>query len=138
MALAGPAANFLILLLAALLIRVGLSAHVFAAPEAISFSHLVEPAAPGLYLFLAGMLSIFFSLNLLLCVFNLLPLPPLDGSAALLAVAPSAWAGTLAAIRRHPTVNLIGLYIAWQLIGPLFRPIQIFAVQLLYPGAQYF
>ena len=34
-------------------------------------------------IFVASFLGIAFSLNLLLCTFNLLPLPPLDGSAVL-------------------------------------------------------
>lgn len=138
MALAGPAANFLILLAAGLLIRMGIAGQVFAAPDFISFSHVTDPAAPGIWLFCAGMLGIFFSLNLLLCVFNLLPLPPLDGSAVLMLLLPPAWGEKLLEIRRHPTVNLIGLYASWQLIGFIFRPIQIFAVQMLYPGSHYY
>ncbi len=138
MALAGPAANLLLLLAAALLIRLGLAAQVFTAPDAISFSHLVDPAAPGLYLFFAGMLGIFFSLNLLLCVFNLLPLPPLDGSALFMLFLPSAWADKVQALRRHPGLNFLGLYLSWQLIAVIFRPVHLWAVNLLYPGSHYY
>lgn len=43
---------------------------------------------------LGTVLSVFFSLNLLLAVFNLLPLPPLDGSGALpLFMSPEAAEG---------------------------------------------
>ena len=84
------------------------------------------------------MLSIFFSLNLLLCVFNLLPLPPLDGSAIFMLLTPPAWTDKVMALRRHPSFNLFGLLIAWQLIGVIYRPIQMFAVKLLYPGSDYY
>jgi len=137
MALAGPAANLLLLLLAALLIRLGLAGHVFATPDIINFSHVTDPAAPGIWLFLAGMLSIFFSLNLLLLIFNLLPLPPLDGSGIFMLLSPAAWVKTIMEVRRHPAFNYIGLFVAWQLIGSIYRPIQLFAVNLLYPGSYY-
>lgn len=138
MALAGPASNLLLVLAAALLIRAGLAASVFAAPEFVNFSHIVDPAAPGLYLFFAGMLSIFFSLNLLLCVFNLLPLPPLDGSAIFMLLTPAAWSEKILELRRHPGLNFLGLYLAWQLIAVIFRPVQLWAVNLLYSGGHYY
>ena len=137
MALAGPAANLALFLVAALLIRAGLAAHFFAAPDWINFSHVTDPAAPGLWLFAAAMLSIFFSLNLLLLVFNLIPLPPLDGSGIFMLVCPAAWVNTLMNIRRHPGFNYIGLFVAWQVIGWIYRPIQLFAVNMLYPGSYY-
>ncbi len=134
---ASAAANLALFLVAALLIRAGLAAHFFAAPDWINFSHVTDPAAPGLWLFAAAMLSIFFSLNLLLLVFNLIPLPPLDGSGIFMLVCPAAWVNTLMNIRRHPGFNYIGIFVAWQVIGWIYRPIQLFAVNMLYPGSYY-
>jgi len=73
MALAGPAANFSLMIVAALAIRIGRSQHLLA------FDPLT--GKPGI-VFLT--LFIVFSLNLLLGTFNLLPVPPLDGSTGIM------------------------------------------------------
>jgi len=73
MALAGPAANFTLMIVAALAIRIGRSQHLLA------FDPLT--GKPGI-VFLT--LFIVFSLNLLLGTFNLLPVPPLDGSTGIM------------------------------------------------------
>ena len=73
MALAGPAANFTLMIVAALAIRIGRSQHLLA------FDPLT--GKPGI-VFLT--LFVVFSLNLLLGTFNLLPVPPLDGSTGIM------------------------------------------------------
>jgi hypothetical protein len=47
MAIAGPAANFLLVALSIVVIRVGIAVRFFSAPQQISFSHMVAPGAPG-------------------------------------------------------------------------------------------
>jgi len=73
MAMAGPAANFTLMLLAALALRIGRFYQFLS----------VDPATgkPGIALL---MLFILFSLNLLLGTFNLIPVPPLDGSTGIM------------------------------------------------------
>lgn len=73
MALAGPAANFTLMIIAALAIRIGRS-YQFFTPDPVTGN-------PGLVF---QILFIFFSLNLLLGTFNLLPVPPLDGSTGIM------------------------------------------------------
>jgi Zn-dependent protease len=73
MALAGPAANFTLMLLAAVAIR-----------GAGSLSLLHNNPVTGNPNFLAIVLEVVFSLNLLLGTFNLLPVPPLDGSTGIM------------------------------------------------------
>src|SRR5271154_363671 len=74
MALAGPAANFTLMLLAGIAIRVGVAAGNFRAPESISsYSNLVSSTNSADPTFLTSALSILFILNLLLGTFNLLP-----------------------------------------------------------------
>jgi Zn-dependent protease len=69
----------------------------------------------------AVLLSLGFSLNLLLGVFNLIPLPPLDGSALpLLFLGPGA---TLAYQRMRGGLSLFGLIVAWQIFPRIYRPI---------------
>jgi Zn-dependent protease len=80
MALAGPAANLILVVIAGLIIRGGMLLGEFYAPESITFEQVTTAASPGLVNSAAVIVSILFSLNLILFVFNLIPLPPLDGS----------------------------------------------------------
>jgi len=73
MALAGPAANFTLMTIAALAIRTGGFYKLFPVNQVTG--------NPG---FVFQILFIFFSLNLLLGTFNLLPVPPLDGSTGIM------------------------------------------------------
>src|ERR1700680_2696364 len=66
MALAGPAANFTLVVLFAIAIRVGMHFGIFGVPDAVDFTHITEPLVPGVAGFAATFLSIVFLLNLLL------------------------------------------------------------------------
>jgi Zn-dependent protease len=79
-----------------------------------------------------------FSLNLLLAVFNLLPLPPLDGSGAVpLLLSPSATARYQDFLWHNRGLGILGILIAWQLFNYVYDPVFLFAINLLYPGAGY-
>src|SRR5580658_10680025 len=79
MSLAGPAANFSLCILSAIVMRLGLILKVFE-PGSYSMENIVAATTRGgVAEGAAAVLSIFFSLNLLLGCFNLLPFPPLDG-----------------------------------------------------------
>jgi Zn-dependent protease len=135
MALAGPAANLALVLLAALLIRVGIFTGHFYSPELVSFTQ-VAGAAEGLPGAVAMLLSVVFSLNLALFFFNLLPFPPLDG-ASLPALLPGERGLRFARALQAPAFRLIGLLIAWQAFPYVYRPLRVLALNLLYPGAHY-
>lgn len=135
MALAGPAANLLIVVVSAILLRLGMTAGVFHVPEVARFGDLVWSDAAGLWPSIATTLSVFFSLNLLLAVFNLLPLPPLDGSGAIpLFLDEETSRSYQAFLWSNPILGLIGILIAWRVFGFLFRPIFWGAVDLLFLG----
>ena len=137
MAIAGPAANFTLVILAAIAIRLGVACHFFQAPASLGFMHMTDSVDGGLPEFVAKITSIFFSLNLLLGAFNLLPIPPLDGSSIpLLFSSPSA-AEAIFRFMRQPAVRIAGMFIAWNFFGQVFRPILLFAGHLLYPGVFY-
>ena len=138
MALAGPAANLLLVLLAAVLIRVGLSAGIFFAPESIRFGAVAGTEGGGLWPAATFMVGALFSLNLLLAAFNMLPFPPLDGSGALpLLLNDSQTRRYQDFIWGNPALGWIGLIIAWQVFDKVFQPLFIAAVNLLYPGVSY-
>ena len=83
MALAGPGANLLLVLTTGLLIRLGMSSGIFYAPSSMGMFDVTMAHAGAPWPGVALMLSMFFTMNLLLFVFNMIPLPPLDGSGAL-------------------------------------------------------
>ena len=137
MALAGPAANLLLVILAAVLIWIGLAAGVFQSPDTANVGHVVDATGDGMWVSVAQVLSIVYSLNLLLFVFNLLPFPPLDGSGALSLLLPENAAVKLQEFLRNPMFTVLGLLLAWRIFGPIFSPIFTFALNILYPGAGY-
>jgi len=137
MALAGPVANFIIVVLAALAIGIGIGADFFHRPEAINFTQVVAPNAKGLPHALATFFSILFSLNLLLATFNLLPVPPLDGNTVVGLFLSEKAALKFAELSHNQAFSLIGLLAAWKIFDVVFRPVFTFALNLLYPGANY-
>jgi len=138
MALAGPAANFTLVVLAAVAIHIGLASGAFVPPGRVGFTSVVDAAAPASMAGgVAALLSILFSLNLLLGTFNLLPVPPLDGTTAIGVLLPQSLARRLAELGRNRTFALVGLLLAWMLFDYIFRPVFIAALNLLYPGAGY-
>jgi Zn-dependent protease len=137
MSLAGPAANLTLVLFAFVLMRLGVIFHIFYAPGSINFSHITAATSPGFFDGIAMIMSILFSLNLILCFFNLLPLPPLDGSGIIPLILDEQTAHKYMDILQSRTFAFIGLIVAWKVFGYVFRPIHLFAINLLYPGVGY-
>ncbi len=136
-ALAGPGANLALILLAAALIRVGMALGLFAAPLESTWTQVTVAKSPGMVTSAAVVVSVLFSLNLILLVFNLLPLPPLDGSEILMLFLDDRTADRYRQFMAQPAANMVGLVIAWNVIGGLLGPAHGLALNLLYPGAGY-
>lgn len=134
MSLAGPASNLALVLLASAAIWIGIGAGVFEIPASIDGSSVVAATSSGVAASAAFLLSAFFTLNLILCLFNLLPLPPLDGSGALPLLLPEALALRIQEWMRQPFLAIAGILIAWNIFGPIFRSAFGVALSLLYPG----
>jgi len=136
MAAAGPAANLALLIVAALGIKAGMLAGVFHAPSSLSFGHIV--GAEGKVVSGIGyVLGMGFCMNLLMFVFNLLPLPPLDGSGVVMGFLDEETAEKYLAIMHQPAFTIIGMLLAWKLIAFVYSPILLFAISLLYPESNY-
>ena len=93
-ALAGPVSNLIMALIWALIIRLGIFIGTNA--EAISL--------PLIYTGVAGI-----SINLVLAMINLLPIPPLDGSRILTGILPSYWAWQYNRLERYGFILLLVL-----------------------------
>ena len=135
MALAGPGANFTLMLLAGLAIRVGVALGAFRPPSLIAnytdvtlSAHSSDPAL------LPTALSILFVLNLLLGTFNLLPISPLDGHAGIMLLMSEATALRYLDWTRQAGFAMIGLLIAWTAFGRIFDTVFLLALRLLYLG----
>ncbi len=137
MALAGPIANLLLAVLAgARHARRGWRRVSSVAPERFAFSAIVDAAQPGFADAVATFLSILFVLNALLFTFNLLPLPPLDGAAAITLLFPENAARRFTHfLRGLPMIQWVGMLAAWRASGIVFPPILRAAVDLVYGGA---
>ena len=137
MALAGPAANFSLVLIAAIAIRVGVSAGIFHPPQSAGFTRITQASVPGGAEFAATFLSILFVLNLLLGTFNLIPVPPLDGHNGITLLMPESSAIKFLSWTRSQNFGLLGLILAWYAYDKIFGFILQFALNALYPGAHY-
>jgi Zn-dependent protease len=137
MAMAGPLANLLLVVLAGAAIRWGAAAGVFYPPETIHAEQVAAAQGPGMLAAMASPLSIVFSLNLLLFTFNLLPLPPLDGSSIVPMFLSETNSRRYRELFFQPGFSLLGLLLAWKAFPYLYRPIHLFALSLLYPGVTY-
>ena len=137
MSLAGPIANLVLATAAFIALRLLLANGYFEPPQRISFGHMVEPAAGaagGLGAGLALLLSVALNLNVLLGLFNLIPLPPLDGAGIAQGLFPGSIGGLLEKLQGNPALSIIGLLAAWRIFDFIF-PVAFGVVRtLLHPG----
>jgi Zn-dependent protease len=132
-AMAGPAANLALAVLAGLALRAGIAEGVFL-PQYTGFASVVAGEEGTLWAAAGTILSIAFMLNLVLFVFNLFPVPPLDGATALGIVLPADGARRLHEAFESPAVAFIGFLAAWWLFRSAFEPVRELALRLLYGG----
>jgi Zn-dependent protease len=137
MSLAGPAANLSLIIISFILMRIGYAADIFYAPDSIDFSHVTASINGGIYSNLSIFLSILFSLNLILLLFNLLPFPTFDGSSLLLFFVKGEQATKVFEFIHNPRFTIFSVIVAWNIFDYIFYPIHLFAINLLYPGVSY-
>jgi Zn-dependent protease len=136
MAMAGPLANVVLAVIAGIVLRVGFHVGWNAGQDPFDYVHAgngfpAEPAARIMVLF-----AIMVLLNLILFVFNLIPLPPLDGSAIWpLLLSPGALTRYLE-FRNQPSFVLLGIIIAAGVFPRVFAPVWDLALRVLFAGVQ--
>jgi len=138
MAAAGPAGNLLIALVAFAAIKVGLLGGLFVSPEHVSFHHVVEAANGAAWLSgLGDLLTVLLMLNALLFVFNMLPLPPLDGASAIGGLLPERAALAVRGFLSNPAFSLLGFLVAWQIFPHFASPFFDALLKLVHPADEY-
>jgi Zn-dependent protease len=137
MALAGPAANFTLMLVAGIAIRAGIAMGYLQPPQIINYTSVTASAHSADPTFAATALSILFVLNLLLGTFNLLPVPPLDGHAGIMLFMGEDTAHHYLDWVRQSGYAMLGLIVAWYAFDRIFGAIFTVALRLLYPGIRY-
>lgn len=138
MAVAGPGANLLIALICVALVHVGVAAGVFYAPDSIGFESIVATDLGGVWPAATFLLSVFFSLNLMMACLNMIPLPPLDGSAAVLLLLSESRARQYQHfLMMSQSFAIMGLLIAWRVFDAIYDPVFLAVVNLIYPGVTY-
>lgn len=123
MALAGPVANFSLMLLATAGLHVGARAGWF--HRMPGTNHLD---------FAATTLLIFFSLNLLLGTFNLLPVAPLDGSTIIMLFMGEKTAQRYLDWLRGSSFAMVGLILGMVLFYYAYQPVDDFVSRILLPS----
>jgi Zn-dependent protease len=123
MALAGPTANFSLMLIAVAGLHLG-AAQGWFHRDAVT-NHLD---------FAATALLIFFSLNLLLGTFNLLPVSPLDGSTVILLFMSERTAQKYLEWLRGNSFAMAGLLVGILVFRYIYDPINSFVSMLLLPS----
>lgn len=121
MALAGPAANFTLMLLAVIALRGGRLLHLFQ-----------RDAVTGASSLLGITLSVVFSLNLLLGTFNLLPVPPLDGSTGIMVLMSEGTAQSYLDKIRGNNFAMAGILVGWYVFDKIYPYIHNAATQLFF------
>ncbi|HXV59612.1 MAG TPA: site-2 protease family protein [Vicinamibacteria bacterium] len=133
MALAGPAANFLLMLIGALIIRIGLAIEWFQPPASVHYTRITEAVDPsGVGSLIAVFASVLFLLNLLLGTFNLLPVPPLDGNAGITIFMSESGARNFMSLSHQQGFGMMGILIAWVVFGRIFDVVFTVALNVLY------
>ena len=129
---AGPVSNLLLAAIGVVILR------ILRAADPSMMSDLAQALqgrnfAGGALAPIAYVLFFFVLVNVSLAIFNLLPIPPLDGSGVVVSVVGAPAARVYAAIAPFGFLILI-LLISTPILGRLFRPVQDFVIYRLIFG----
>ncbi|MCH2108493.1 MAG: site-2 protease family protein [Polyangiaceae bacterium] len=135
MSAAGPCANFILAAIAFFTMKLLVSKGVLVFSRALSMDAIVSaPDYGGLastWGVVAMALSILLTLNILLGVLNLLPLPPLDGAFVLEGLFPKTVGPLLYRLRTNPMMMLLLMIVIFRGVNYIFTPVLALVLHLL-------
>lgn len=121
-AVAGPVTNFILAIISAVLLR-GIIVFINPAVSGSSMTMFVEPVV--------WMLAFSVYINLLLAIFNMIPLPPLDGGRVLSGLLPYRQAALLARIEPYGMLIIIALVFFTNIFSYVISPLLAVGIHLL-------
>jgi Zn-dependent protease len=128
--IAGVLGNFTIALVVGIIIRVLYSTGVLTINEGLVPSNPDSSLLAGV----AALLSVFFQMNVGLGVFNLFPIPPLDGSRILESILPESFESALQSLNQFGFLLLfVALFTG--IFSAVFRVVIPFAWNVVFLGA---
>jgi Zn-dependent protease len=124
MAMAGPAANFILAAIGIAAIKIGVALGAFHLSSQAFYWRLVEAPGSSVAEGLAVFFSVLFFENMLLGVWNLLPIPPMDGFSAALFFLPERKIISFFEIRQqigmfYPMVMIALSSVFWMIFDPI-------------------
>ena len=125
---AGVICNFMIAIIAGITIRALFTAGIIGYD--LSLLHTDSTLAAGA----VQLLQVFFVLNVALGVFNLLPIPPLDGSKVLASILPPSFEPGIEALERFGFL-LLFIAVFTGVLGVIFRIVMPIAWELVFLGS---
>ena len=131
MAAAGPLSTLLLAFVAALAIHAGIAAGVWA-PSGTGLGQVVVDASTGEASAFSTFVSVLFSVNVLIGLFNMIPVAPLDGHAMVPIFLNERLTRKWFSLFDDPSASIFGFAIAFLLFSKGFRPIYEGALWLLY------
>lgn len=121
-AAAGPITNFLLATVSAFLLR-GLASFAEPGDSATPLALFLEP--------LVLMLAFSVYINLLLAIFNLIPVPPLDGGRVMVGLLPHRQAAAWARIEPYGMIIIIVLVFFTNIFSYVISPVLKLGIQLV-------
>ena len=130
MSLAGPGMNLALALVAAIFIRIGFSLDLFST-DGVRPGMMINGVGDYASGTCAMILSVFFTLNLVLAFFNLMPFPPLDGSGVVSLFLTEKMSRRYQDFIHQPFAGMIGLLLAWNVFPKVFSGVYVACLNLL-------